>query len=117
MGYLILTGLTIVAFVVLLDRHSHRAWRERENDRQERARLTNLTDQQATAHRAELQTLLQRIQAPDVAVVQHQQADATDDKSYPLNEQEQAEAQDALRVAVAQIEAMEREGVGFLGDE
>lgn len=78
------------------------------------AQLEHLVSQirEAQASRAdEIQSLLQRIQAPEVAVIQHQQESAGPDNVYPLTEEESAEAHQALNAALAEIERTEREGV------
>lgn len=62
------------------------------------------------AHRVEVQMLCQRIQAPEVAVVQHQIETAVDDAGYtgPLNDQESAEReQQALINRIREMEAAE----------
>jgi DNA-nicking Smr family endonuclease len=62
------------------------------------------------AHMTERAALLQRIQAPDVAVVQYQQDMATPDESYPLSDEETARIQEQ-QLALERLERMEREGV------
>lgn len=63
------------------------------------------------AHRAEVAMLCQRIQAPEAAVIEHQQTHVPDENGYPLTDMETAEAQDARIAAIAEIERMEREGL------
>ena len=63
------------------------------------------------AHRDEVQILLQRIQAPEYAVVEHQQAKADDESPYPLTDEESAEAQDERARMIATLERMENEGI------
>lgn len=94
---LIFAGLALAGFLVLLDRKDKRTLETLERDRE--------------AHRAEVQTLLQRIQAPEIAVVEHQQATAVDENPYPLTDEESAEAQDERARVIAEIERMENEGV------
>jgi hypothetical protein len=65
---------------------------------------------QLTAHREEVQGLLQRIQAPELAVIQHQQDTAGPDESYPLTDEETARIQEQ-QLALERIERMERDGV------
>jgi hypothetical protein len=62
------------------------------------------------AHREEVQGLLQRIQAPELAVIQYQQDTASSDESYPLTDEETARIQEE-QLALERIERMEREGV------
>lgn len=79
-----------IAYLLLLDRRDTRDRTERDADRAER------------------QTLLQRIQAPQVAVVDHSQGLMTDDPtSLPFSDEELAERQ-AREAAVAFIEQFER---------
>lgn len=61
-------------------------------------------------HRAEVQSLCQRIQAPEFAVVQHQQEHAGPDETQPLTDEEVAELQDR-ELALERIERMQREGM------
>jgi hypothetical protein len=73
--------LTIAGFLVLLDRKDARGKQERDADRKER------------------QTLLQRIQAPEAAVVDHSMRLVPDDPNpYPLSDEELAEQEERARV-------------------
>lgn len=65
---------------------------------------------QADADRREREMLLQRIQAPELAVIQHQQDTAAPDESYPLTDEESARIQEQ-QLALERIERLEREGV------
>ena len=64
-------------------------------------RLIESVESEREARRDEIQTLLQRIQAPEQAVIQHAADTATEppQSAYPHTEQEQAEAQDAALLA------------------
>lgn len=91
-GLLIALVLIVLALVVLADRKDARVHTEREQDRQER------------------QTLLQRIQAPQVAVVDHSQQQFSQDvTSFPLSDEEIA-AQQERDAALAFIERFESPG-------
>lgn len=63
--------------------------------------------------RDERQGLYQRIQAPDMAVMEHAQRHAPehDPNPYPLTEQETAAEQGVTQALIAQIQRMEDEGV------
>jgi hypothetical protein len=82
---------TVAAFAWLLDRKDARAHTERE------------------AHRAETADLLQRIQAPEVAVVQHQIAQSVEAPQPSSPEDDEAYWRDAEehRRMIAEIEALE----------
>jgi hypothetical protein len=64
----------------------------------------------SAAHMTERGGLLQRIQAPELAVVQYQQDMATPDESYPLSDEETARIQEQ-QLALERLERLEREGV------
>lgn len=119
---LVLLGLTVVGFLVLLDRRDKRAHETALAHRLEQAgmvgRLETLVRDHAAfvadcqrEHRLEVATLCQRIQAPEYAVVEHQQAQHGDEDPYPLTDRETAEAQEQRAAAIAEIERMEREGI------
>lgn len=112
---LIFAGVALAGFLVLLDRKDKRAVEAVQVTRLEHERaLLVLVDRMRdseVAHRGEVQTLLQRIQAPEVAVVQHQQESAVDENPYPLTDEESAEAQDERARMIAALEALENEGV------
>lgn len=83
----------------------------RANDTVERC--FDALERDRVEHRAEIQTLLQRIQAPEAAVFQHatQTAGALENV-YPLTETEQAHAQDAhlaAQAVLAEIHGREAE--------
>lgn len=78
--------LTIAGFLVLLDRKDGRAKLERDADRAERA------------------DLLQRIQAPQLAVIDHAQRDAEDD---PMPVTDDEGLTDEEREAIERLERME----------
>lgn len=120
--------LTSLAFLVMLDRRDKRsaaaigeltaliereAKAYREAQQQATAAFLGALERERDAKRDELQTLCQRIQAPEVAVVQHQQQTLPVDESpWPLSERESVEAQEERMAAIAAIERMEREGLG-----
>jgi hypothetical protein len=63
-------------------------------------------------HRKQIAGLCQRIQAPEVAVIQHQAETAGPGEAiYPLTDEQSAEQQNALQAAIAEIERIEAEGV------
>lgn len=111
---LIVAGFALAGFLILLDRQSKRAFEARvqaENDWSAYAvSLNQRLERQETAHREEVQTLCQRIQAPQEAVIQHIQASAGVDESYPLTDAESAEAQERQRV-IDEIERRENESL------
>lgn len=95
---------------------------ERARDARERDAVTcrhaqqveQLVSQITAAQQAradEIAALLQRIQAPEIAVIQHQQDTATPDQSWPLSDEESAREAEARALAIEHIERMEREGV------
>jgi hypothetical protein len=81
--------VTVAAFVVLLDRKDKRAHAERE------------------AQRAETQVLLQRIQAPELAVVEHQVQQAVEAPQPPQTDDEFWHLSDDHLRMVAELEARE----------
>ena len=101
---LALIGLTITGFLVLLDRKDHRFHRllqEKDERAQERER----------EHRAEVAQLLQRIQAPEVAVVEHNQAQQlAPTVLHALTDEQAAEAEERARV-IAEMERIENEAL------
>jgi hypothetical protein len=83
---LVFAGVVIAGFLALLDRKDRR-------------------------HAAEIQVLLQRIQAPEVAVAQHASVTSEPDETLPLSDDEM---DDEVREAVERMEAMEREAAPWL---
>lgn len=79
----------------------------REAEATHRAELVALF----TDHRAEVQILCQRIQAPEIAVVAHQQDQAGDENPYPLTDEETAQAQQEQAQWIAEVERRANEGV------
>lgn len=79
-------------------------------------RLVETVEREREARRDEIQTLLQRIQAPERAVIEHGEKHAPDDgaATYPLSEEETVQAQDARLQALTAIEQLEREEAGSL---
>jgi hypothetical protein len=73
--------------------------------------LVQSLEHERDAHRQEVQTLLQRIQAPEVAVLQHAQEGTTPEAIWPLSDDESAEAQDDVRTALDRIATLEAEGI------
>ncbi len=98
-----LLALTILAFCVLLDRQDKRAHADRVLRDQR-------NDDERTAHRLEVLGLLQRIQAPELAVVEHQQANVQEAGSMPLTDAQIAEQQE-MAAALQRIEAFENGGL------
>jgi hypothetical protein len=73
--------LTITGFLALLDRKDARAKAERDADREER------------------QVLLQRIQAPEAAIVDHSMRNVPDDPDpFPMSDEQLAEQEERARV-------------------
>lgn len=62
------------------------------------------------AHREDVAQLCQRIQAPDLAVLEHQQQNVPDQPSMPLTDEQIAEQQELASV-IAQMERIENEGL------
>jgi hypothetical protein len=81
--------VTVAAFVILLDRKDRRAHEERQADRLERAGL------------------LQRIQAPELAVVEHQVAGVTDAPQPPGTDDEYWQEAEERQQAIARLEQLE----------
>lgn len=81
--------LTVVGFLVLLDRKDKRAVAERDRERRERA------------------DLLQRIQAPEAAVIQHQIEQVTEVPQPPATDDSYWEQDKEHRAAIAALEARE----------
>lgn len=79
--------------------------------RVEIAHLAERVSQERKEHRAEIQMLCQRIQAPEVAVMQHQiETAGPPEQTYPLNDTEAAKRQE--QEVLARIAEMEnREAV------
>lgn len=93
-----LLAVALIGFLVVLDRKDQRSHAHAlERDAAHRLEVAGLVERltaQAGAHREEVGTLLQRIQAPDVAVVQHQQAVAGPPQAvWPLTDEESARQQ------------------------
>jgi HAMP domain-containing protein len=103
---LIATLTTTCAFALIL-------WAVLRANAQTVDRLVTTIRDEAAAHRDETQKLLQRIQAPQQAVLEHAVAGAgavTDGR--PLTEVESAQASDErlkMQMLVAQVEAMEND--------
>lgn len=88
--------LVVIALCVLADRKDARACTEREQDRQER------------------QVLLQRIQAPEVAVAQYATSEQPSvEDSMPLTDEELQAEQERIE-ALERLERMERMEVPWL---
>lgn len=90
---LVVIALVIVIFGLLavLDRQHSRA------------------HEQSQAHRLEVAGLCQRIQAPQVAVVDHSQAQhASEGMTHAMTDRQAAEAEEAARV-IAEMERVENE--------
>lgn len=73
-GIFLIAAVALIGAYIVLDRKDARAAAERDRDRDER------------------QTLLQRIQAPETAIIDHSAGYVTpDDDGRPLSDQEMAE--------------------------
>jgi hypothetical protein len=62
------------------------------------------------AYREDVAQLCQRIQAPELAVVEHQQGRVREPDSHPLTDEQIAEQQEAAEL-IARMERVENEGV------
>lgn len=117
-----------VAYLLLLDRRDKRhttsldalngliereARAYREAQQQQTIAFLSVIERERDAKRDELQMLCQRIQAPEIAVIQHQQQGVPDENPYPLTEEESVEAQEEKMRLIAEIERMERDGVAL----
>jgi hypothetical protein len=112
-------ALTVIGFLILADRQATRDQTERaqcmhdafhavtDAHNQHRQDMLDM----AGAHRREVQTLLQRIQAPEHAVVEHAQAHIQDEQPYPLSDEQSVEAQRERELALERMEQFEREGI------
>jgi hypothetical protein len=110
----LVTALIVIGFLVLLERQNKRhalALREERTEvsllhvahREELVRLF-------TAHREDVAGLCQRIQAPELAVVEHQQGRVKEPDSYPLTDEQIAEQQQTAAL-IARMEQIENEGI------
>jgi hypothetical protein len=92
----LLTALVAVnaAYLLLLDRRDRR-------DREDRA-----------ADRRQVQYLLQRIQAPELAVIEHAQADVQADDPVPVTDADELELEE--REAIERMERLESEMAPWL---
>lgn len=79
-------------------------------ERDERARDAAERDTAAVRHLAQVSELLQRIQAPQLAVMQHAAETGGPDDTYPMSDEESAEAQERA-LALERLEEMERRGL------
>jgi hypothetical protein len=108
------TALIVIGFLVLLERQNKRHALALSAERTEvsllhvahREELVRLFQ----AHREDVQVLCQRIQAPELAVVEHQQGRVMEPDSHPLTDQQIAEQQEAAAL-IAQMERIENEGI------
>jgi predicted PhzF superfamily epimerase YddE/YHI9 len=119
--YFVLAAVVVLALVC-------EDWQARRFDRERRHLLKEVSDgrtelgmthlahreqvaKMVAEHRAEVQTLCQRIQAPEIAVMQHQiETAGPPEVTMPLTDAESAERMDPIRAAVEEIERMENEG-------
>lgn len=99
----VICGLQLAAAVtVLLLVLRHVAARDQQHAQERRETLAQ--------HRAEIADLLQRIQAPEVAVYQHDPAPDPTGQTFPLDDEALAKQQDQERAhALAQVQEMEAE--------
>lgn len=80
-------------------------------ERDERARDAAERDTAAVRHAQQVEMLLQRIQAPQIAVMQHQVEQAGPDETWPMNDEESVEARQERELALERLEQLEREGI------
>lgn len=94
--------LVTIGFLVLLDRKDARASQERDRV------IDRLTTEQA-AHRKEIAALLQRIQAPELAVAQHAATQAEDIPAGapPVRDEEFWAEHEEHREYLAKLEQLE----------
>lgn len=74
--------------------------------------LVTDAERDRAAHRAQIQTLLVHIQAPEIAVLTHTNGQAEPETIMPLDDDEQAQAQDvhtAAEAILAEIRQAEQE--------
>lgn len=112
---LALIGLTITGFLLVLDRKDQR-------QQAETSRLLERFEALVEAHRVELvgvfashreevAVLCQRIQAPEVAVIEHNQAQqAPPSVQHAMTDEQAAEAEERARV-IAEMERLENEAL------
>jgi hypothetical protein len=100
-----LAALTIALLAAFLAYALLTAWVSDRKDQRVYDELGRLRD--------ERQGLIQRIQAPEMAVMEHAQRHAPeqDPNPYPLSEAETAAGQGVTQALIAQIQRMEDEGV------
>lgn len=101
---LVFASLVIAGFLLLSDRKDKRATEHTQA-------LIDRMREQDTVHRTEVQSLLQRIQAPEIAVMQHQMQNLPDENPYPLTDEESAEAQNERQRMIAELERIETAGL------
>jgi hypothetical protein len=98
-----LLAFTILAFAVLLNQQDKRA-------HEDRVLRDARNDEERAAHRLEVLGLLQRIQAPELAVIAHQEQGLSTEGSPPLSDAQMAEQQEAAEL-IAHMERIENEGL------
>jgi hypothetical protein len=117
LGLLAFTGLMYAVFVVVREREAIRHAEELKAERTEISLLhvahREQLDRLLSAHREDVQALCQRIQAPEIAVLEHQQANATEPDSMPLTD-EQLAAQQEQAAFIQRLEQFENENAGIL---
>lgn len=113
---LALIGLTICGFLLVLDRKDQRQQAETSHllERLEalvethRAELVGVF----ASHREEVAVLCQRIQAPEVAVIEHNQAQQEPPTvQHAMTDEQAAEREEMARV-IAEMERIENEALG-----
>lgn len=116
MTILVLLGLTVVGFLILLDRKDSRASEAMQSilgaHRLELLGLLERSEREREAHRHEVAQLLQRIQAPQMAAIEHAQAQVTSDNDgLPPTDEQLAEEQQRA-AALRQIDEIEADFAG-----
>jgi hypothetical protein len=108
------TALIVIGFLVVLERQNKRHAQALEAERTEVSLLHVAHRQELVrlfqAHREDVQVLCQRIQAPELAAVEHQQGRVMEPDSHPLTDAQIAEQQEAAAL-IAQMERIENEGI------
>jgi hypothetical protein len=98
-----LLAFTILAFCLLLNEQDKRA-------HEDRVLRDKRNDEERAAHRLEVLGLLQRIQAPELAVIAHQEAGLSPEGSPPLSDAEMAQQQEATEL-IRDMERIENEAL------
>lgn len=114
MTFPLVTALIVIGFLVLLERQNKRHDLALKAERTE-VGLLNVAHREELmrvfeAHREDVSVLCQRIQAPELAVVEHQQGRVREPDSHPLTDEQIAQEQEAAEL-IARMERIENEGI------